>query len=58
LEHRPELRGTFAIFERVWKPSGILVLFVPHAEKRLVSWVLDNGLILGCEIAAGRRKVI
>ena len=31
LEHLPELRSAFAIFQRVLKPSGILVIFVPHA---------------------------
>ena len=31
LEHLPELRSAFAIFQRVLKPSGILVIFVPNA---------------------------
>ena len=31
LEHLPEPRQAFMIFERLLKPSGVLVIFVPNA---------------------------
>lgn len=43
LEHLPDLRRPFTVFQRLLKPSGILIIFVPnaggrHAKKLGVKW--------------------